>query len=157
MPKFCCWKQEKIETDGTTVEIENNEAVEKENNKVEVKFESQNSLENEATGKESEKSSNGEEDSKGDDDKPINTDRFFGRFLDIWGGLGSLIYDMAECEGTLLRQRDCTDPTCMPDGSEDPGCCKSCLGNDRFFYKVFLNDAYDILDAASKELGQFKG
>ena len=162
MPKPRSSKQENMEIDGTGVEIQKTEAAKKENTKAEVKVEPEDikpgsSVDNKATGSESQKSSDSEEDSKGDDEKPINTDRFFGRFMDIWGGLGSLIYDMAECEGTLLRQRDCTDPTCMPDGSEDPGCCKSCLGNDRFFYKVFLNDAYDILDAASKELGQFKG
>ena len=111
----------------------------------------------EAPRSQSQKSSEDEDDFEDYANKPINTDRFFLRFLDVIGGLGSLIYDMKECEGTLLRNKNCTDPTCMPSRSKDPGCCRSCLGNDRYFYKVFLNDAYHILEAAESELHQFKG
>ena len=160
MPKLRSSKQENMEIDGTAVEIQKTEAAKKENIKAEVKVEPEDIKPGssvEATRSQSQKSSDREDDSEDYANKPINTDRFFHRFLDVIGGLGSLIYDMKECEGTLLRNKNCTDPTCMPSRSKDPGCCRSCLGNDRYFYKVFLNEAYDILEEAEAGLGQFKG
>ena len=156
MPKRV--NQEIAETDA---KVEKLEPPAKEDIKAEVKDEPEDikpesSTKTEATEK-SQKSSDVKEESEDDSDKPINTRRFWSRFLDIHYGLSNLILDMKESPNTLLRNIDCTDPTCMPDRSEESGCCKSCLGNDRYFYKVFLNEADKILEEAAEGLHLFKG
>ena len=150
---------EVTETDGPTAKVEKHET--KVDTKAEVNVDPddikpESSTNVQGTKNSSQKSSDGKEESEDDMDKPINTGRFWDRFLNIHFGLSSLVCDMKESPGTLLRRKDCTDPTCMPARSPEPGCCQSCLGNDRFFYKVFLNEADNILEEAASELRQFK-